>query len=102
MGKKRLTKSDKERFSKLSSLGCIICKSPAEIHHLTGAGMGMKSSHDRTIPLCHRHHRTGGYGVAVHAGQAVWEEKFGTQEELLVTTNGMLLQLDSGEIHPIH
>jgi hypothetical protein len=38
------------------------------------------------IPLCHAHHRTGGHGVAVHAGRRTWEDKFGTEDELLTQT----------------
>lgn len=29
------------------------------------------------------HHRTGGYGVAIHAGQKKWEGIYGTEESLL-------------------
>lgn len=29
------------------------------------------------------HHRTGGYGVAIHAGQKTWEKRYGTQRDLL-------------------
>lgn len=75
--------ADKRHFGRVAALGCIICGGEAEIHHLTGAGMGLKAANDNVIPLCPRHHRTGGYGVAVHAGTRTWEEKFGTQEELL-------------------
>jgi len=75
---------DKQDYlSWLASLGCIICSMPAEIHHLTGAGMALKNPDERAIPLCPRHHRLGGYGVAVHAGVKTWERNYGTQEELL-------------------
>lgn len=29
------------------------------------------------------HHQTGGYGIALHAGRAEWERRYGTQFELL-------------------
>ena len=29
------------------------------------------------------HHQTGGYGVALHAGRAEWERRYGTQFELM-------------------
>ncbi|MBR2691808.1 MAG: DUF968 domain-containing protein [Aquamicrobium sp.] len=67
----------------MAALGCIICGGPAEVHHLTGAGMGLKAANDNVIPLCPPHHRTGGYGVAVHAGTKEWERRHGTQAELL-------------------
>jgi hypothetical protein len=44
--------------------------------------MGLKSKD--VIPLCHPHHRTGGYGVAFHAGRKIWEKTFGTQRALLL------------------
>jgi len=56
---------------------------PAEIHHIrTGQGL-KRASHFETIPLCHTHHRTGGYGVAFHAGKEAFEANYGTEFELL-------------------
>lgn len=82
--------SDRLHLAKVAALGCIACinmgysDSPAEIHHpRAGAGMGQKSPHKNAIPLCHRHHRTGGPGVAIHAGQKTWEAIHGTELELL-------------------
>lgn len=65
-------------------MGCVICERPAHVHHLTGAGMGLKSK-DK-IPLCPEHHQHGGYGVAIHAGEQAFEKNFGTQQELLKKT----------------
>lgn len=73
---------DKRYLDKVAALGCWICRSPAEIHHITGAGMGRKSSNRDVIPLCDRHHRNGGFGVAVHAGTRTWEETFGNQKDM--------------------
>ena len=42
------------------------------------------------IPLCPEHHRTGGKGVAIHAGQKTWEAIFGTEEELIEKRNQLL------------
>lgn len=84
MGKKRATKAERDHMARVAALDCIICALPAEIHHITtGVGMGQRASHYDTIPLCHFHHRTGGHGVAIHAGKRTWEEKFGTELELL-------------------
>ena len=78
-------------LAKVASLGCLICKTPAEIHHLrTGMGMGQRNSNGNVIPLCHTHHRTGGHGTAIHAGQKTWEANFGTELELLEKTNQLL------------
>ena len=79
-----MKKAEKLHLNAVAELGCIICRSPAEIHHpRSGVGMGQKSSHYDAIPLCHRHHRTGGHGVALHAGQKTFEANFGTEAELL-------------------
>lgn len=43
----------------------------------------MKASDFETIPLCNPHHTTGGYGVAIHAGQQAWEVRYGTEVEHL-------------------
>lgn len=85
-----MRKDDREHLQRVAELGCVVCRnlgygaSPAEIHHLrNGCGVGQRSSHRRAIPLCPPHHRTGGYGVAVHAGQKTWEKIYGSEEELL-------------------
>lgn len=81
--KKKPTKLESEWMGLVADLGCIICQKPAEIHHITGAGMGKRSSNYEVIPLCENHHRLGGYGMAVHSGTRTWEKKFGSQIYLL-------------------
>ncbi|MDD4971887.1 MAG: Ref family recombination enhancement nuclease [Paludibacter sp.] len=79
-----MTKLERQHLSKVAELGCIICRMPAEIHHIrNGVGMAQRSSHFNAIPLCPLHHRIGGNGVAIHAGQKTFESKFGTELELL-------------------
>ena len=84
-----MTKAERAYFNKVVELGCIVCRMPAEIHHLrTGAGIGMKSK--EVIPLCSNHHRNGGYGVAYHAGRLAFEANFGTELELLERVHKLL------------
>lgn len=92
-----MNKAERAHLDKVARIGCIVCirlgygESPAEIHHpRKGAGMGQRASHYDAIPLCPSHHRTGGYGVAIHAGQKEWERKFGTELELLEWTREMI------------
>ena len=59
---------------------------PVEVHHRTGAGMALKAEDYETMPLCHRHHRTGGFGVAIHAGQKTWEKTYGRQDDFIKET----------------
>ena len=48
--------------------------------------MGQRASDLDTIPLCPHHHRTGGYGTAIHAGRKGFERNFGTETDLLAIT----------------
>lgn len=91
------TKAEKEHLSKVAEIGCIVClnenygQSPAEIHHIrSGQGMAQRASNYEAIPLCHAHHRTGGYGIAFHAGSKVWQKRYGSEELLLNQIKGIL------------
>lgn len=88
-------KKEREHMSKVASIGCIVCRmaglmSEAEIHHIGNGAMGKRASNYEVIPLCHIHHRTGGHGVAVHAGRKTWEANFGTEKDLLKTVMEMI------------
>jgi len=91
------SKTEKAHMSKVAALGCIACRqlgyddTPAELHHIrSGSGAGQRASNYRVIPLCPWHHRQGGHGHAIHAGQAAFEKKFGTEEDLLKQVMEML------------
>ena len=91
MAKKAPNKKEKERMSRVVELGCVICKRPAEIHHITGtSGLGARANHLDTIGLCPEHHRTGNLGIGLHNGIRTWEENFGSQIELLEEVNQQL------------
>ena len=89
---KPATAKEKKHLNKVASMGCIVCvnlgvgETPAEIHHIGNGTMGKRASNYEVIPLCHIHHRTGGYGVAVHQGRVQWETNFGTERDLLKQT----------------
>lgn len=92
-----MNKAEKKHLSKVASVGCIVCmmqgneESPAEIHHIRhGQGMSQRASNYEAIPLCHVHHRTGGYGVAIHAGRKEFERLYGTEIELLELTRSLI------------
>lgn len=85
-----MKKAESLHLSRVAELGCIVCRNqnlgetPAEIHHIrTGQGTSQRADHRKSIPLCHTHHRNGGYGVAIHAGRKQWEINFGTELQLL-------------------
>lgn len=96
MSKSR-NKAEKHHLSIVAALGCIVCanlgfpESPAEIHHpRVGMGRGMRASDFDAIPLCPHHHRQGGHGEAIHAGQQAFEDKFGTETDLLAQVRSEL------------
>lgn len=85
-----MTNDEKRHMSRVAGLGCIVCRnegygaSPAACHHIrAGQGMSQRASNYEVLPLCGAHHQTGGYGVAIHAGQKEWEKRYGTELELL-------------------
>lgn len=97
-----MTADEKRHLSRVAALGCIVCllhegvSSPAEVHHIKHhTGIGRRSTHYETLPLCPAHHRTGGLGVAYHAGPGTWELKYGTQLELLAEVEALLEAADA-------
>jgi hypothetical protein len=82
---KKPNKATRQLYELAVDYGCIVCKNKYGvytqpcIHHITGAGMALKS--DDFIPLCHHHHQ-GGEGIHT-LGTRTWEDKFGRQQELL-------------------
>lgn len=74
-----------EKYTRwVKALPCICCNKPADDpHHLIGHGMGgmATKAHDLfVIPLCRAHHDE------LHANAVAFEEKYGTQPELLLKT----------------
>ena len=88
----KATKAEREHYARIVEMGCIVCvelghgETPAEIHHIGNGTMSKRAGNYEVIGLCHVHHRTGGYGVAVHAGRKAFEANFGTEQELLRKT----------------
>lgn len=82
-----MTKAEKRHLDRVASLGCIVCGSPAEVHHIrTSFGMSQRASNYLTVPLCPFHHRQGGFGEAIHAGQKQFEMQYGAELSLLAET----------------
>ena len=91
-----MNKAESDHIESVVTQGCLACRltgiddSPAEYHHIGNGTMGKRASNYEGIALCPIHHRTGGYGVAVHAGRKAFEEVFGTEQELLqITLRGL-------------
>lgn len=77
----------KKHLARVAALGCIICGAPAEIHHPRFVcGMSQRAPDWLAVPLCPIHHRTGGFGVAIHAGQQEFERNYMSEQDLLAET----------------
>jgi hypothetical protein len=86
--------ADRRHLDAVAALGCCICGCEAEIHHVRREGA--PRDHKRVIPLCPRHHRTGGQHVAVHAGRESWETNHGTEAHyVLVVAKALALGGDA-------
>lgn len=91
-----MRKAERMWRNKVARLGCIVCLNaghegtPAELHHIRrGQGLAQRAPEFEVIPLCPFHHRTGGPGNALHAGQRTWEATYGTERELLAQVQGL-------------
>ncbi len=72
---------------RVKTLGCLICGAPAEAHHLPGPRDDW-----RTIPLCPFHHRTEYGSQSYHYSRRAFNERHGSDEELLARTLAMLAE----------
>ena len=99
MAKKKVaTKDEREHMSKVASLGCLICGSPAICHHIRNRGdgkgnlgFGNRATAYETIPLCPSHH-VGSFSI--HNTKRQFEAMYGTEKELLHRTLNEIKQLD--------
>lgn len=76
-----MTKKERAEYDTIAKNGCCICGAPCEIHHVRR--LGQRRDNAPAIGLCPAHHRTGGYGVAIHAGRKAWEDNFGQEESFI-------------------
>jgi hypothetical protein len=70
--------AEEARFLDLvASLGCLICGSPASVHHIMHcAGKLKRRDHRFVVPLCQRHHQGMG-GVHDLGGEAQFRDHWG-------------------------
>jgi len=86
---------DPARLDAIREHGCMICgAAPCEAHHIREmTGTGCREDDHKAFGLCAKHHRTGGMGVAFHAGPRTWERIHGTQAQFLEKTLVMMQSL---------
>ena len=84
------TKKEIEHLKRVALLGCIVCEhSQVQVHHIRpiGTGIGRRSSHFDTIPLCYGHHLG---TFSINNNKLMFEKRYGTEEELLKKTREKL------------
>lgn len=63
MAKKAATKAEKSHLAWVAEQGCVVCRRPAQVHHITEMGHGrITRDNFLVIGLCLEHH-TGRYGI---------------------------------------
>lgn len=91
--------AEKRFHDRLASLGCIACRLDGHhnpivsIHHIEGRTK--PGAHMRVLALCAGHHQDG-YGIpgliAVHPYKRRFEDRYGSQYELLAMCEQLLEQ----------
>ena len=82
--------AEKAYIGRVADLGCIVCQSPAQVHHIReGQGMAQRASNYLVIPLCQEHH-TG--SLSIHASPRQFKAIYGDELHLLAETIGRLNQ----------
>ena len=87
--KKPATRQEKQHMGEVAALGCLICGSPAQVHHVHGHAFGSKSNW-RVAPLCSQHHHMGPFGHCVHMGAKTFEQNYMTEARMLEIVNERL------------
>ena len=79
-----LTLPEQIHLTIVAELGCLVCGRPNQVHHIReGQGMGQRSSHFLTIPLCAEHH-TG--PMSIHGARQWFQDTHGTELDMLART----------------
>ncbi len=91
------TAAERRHWERVRSLGCIVgpngCKGYTSIHHC-GTGAGGRKDHMKVIGLCLDMHHIGPEGVdGKRMSKRAWQEKFGTEDELIARTERLLRQV---------
>jgi hypothetical protein len=89
------TKAEKALHDKIARLGCIACMKDGffndhvSIHHVDGRTK--PGAHLKVLALCGPHHQDDGSGtIAVHPWKARFEERYGSQTDLIAETMRMI------------
>ena len=71
---------EKRHMARVSELGCLICDSPANVHHIRTERI---KNDFLTIPLCREHHQG---DFSIHMSKRQFENIYGDELHLLAET----------------
>lgn len=71
---------ESRHMGRVAELGCIICHSPANVHHIRVERI---KNDFLTIPLCREHHQG---DFSIHANKRQFENIYGSELHLLAET----------------
>ncbi len=74
------TAKEKRHMGKVAALGCLICKQPANVHHIRTERI---KNHFLTIPLCREHHQG---DFSIHMDKRQFENIYGSELFMLAQT----------------
>jgi hypothetical protein len=74
------TVKEKRHMGRVAELGCLICKQPANVHHIRTERI---KNHYLTIPLCREHHQG---DFSIHMDKRQFENIYGSELYLLAQT----------------
>jgi len=80
--------AERKYLGRVAALGCLICGSPAQIHHPRfGQGLSQRAPNWLAIPLCPEHHQGNAEGdISVHGSPEQFKNFYGSELDLLADT----------------
>ena len=80
MGKGTATAAERRHMGRVAELRCLICGSPANVHHIREERI---KNHFLTIPLCREHHQG---NFSIHMNKRQFTNIYGSELDLLAQT----------------
>ena len=71
------TAAEKRHMGRVAAMGCLVCRSPASVHHIMHApGKATRRDHRWIVPLCRAHHQDR-WGVHGLGSERAFQEHYG-------------------------
>jgi len=77
MAKRPPSKAERDHIAKVAAMPCLVCHSPANVHHIMRApGKVRRRDHRWIVPLCRTHHQDR-WGVHGLGSERAFAEHYG-------------------------